>query len=328
MIAASPTSRQGSGIRRAAWIALLATSLAGACSARPQTDARLSGGGDRSAGREPASASPSAESSANGSQDSDRFTPPSRVPRRPRRIAESLTAVHWALNDEVGSWLREGEPLTRATKHRFAILSLYQQKVYRRLARRPRAGRRVVRLVPGWVRPAARNNFFAGRALFKSVTPVKPPVRMKTYRPEPPKRLLKYHRASHRRYRVPWKVLAAINLIETRFGRLMGPSSAGALGPMQFLPSTWRQYGNGGNIRDARDSIMAAGRYLRAHGGRRHIRRAVYAYNHSDEYVRAVLRYARTMKRNPKTFFSYYFWQVFVRTTKGDLQLTGPGADR
>jgi membrane-bound lytic murein transglycosylase B len=123
-------------------------------------------------------------------------------------------------------------------------------------------------------------------------------------------------------------VLASVNFVESKFGRLLGPSSAGAQGPMQFIPSTWDAYGNGGDINDPHDAIVAAARYLNASGAPEDMRGALHAYNRSWAYVDAILIYAREIKRDPRNFLSYYFWQVYVRTTEGDMQLTGPGRDR
>ncbi|HYZ79709.1 MAG TPA: hypothetical protein VE571_00490, partial [Solirubrobacteraceae bacterium] len=85
--------------------------------------------------------------------------------------------------------------------------------------------------------------------------------------PPPAPTLLGFFRASQARFGVPWPYLAAIELVETRFGRIRGPSSAGAQGPMQFLPATWAQYGHG-SINNPRDAIMAAARLLVANGAR------------------------------------------------------------
>jgi murein DD-endopeptidase MepM/ murein hydrolase activator NlpD len=96
-------------------------------------------------------------------------------------------------------------------------------------------------------------------------------------------------------YGIPWQVLAAINKVESNFGRNMGPSSAGAIGWMQFMPSTWLRWGTDGNgdgIADpwnAEDSITSAARYLAAAGGQTDIRRAVFSYNHADWYVNEVM---------------------------------------
>jgi membrane-bound lytic murein transglycosylase B len=149
---------------------------------------------------------------------------------------------------------------------------------------------------------------------------------MKTHRPDRYRVLLRAYRRGERRFDVPWEILASVNFIESKFGRLLGPSSAGALGPMQFLPSTWDIYGRG-NIMDPKDAIMAAARYLNASGAPRRMRDALFAYNHSDAYVDAILTYASEISKRPRSFHAYYFWQVFVVTTRGDVQLTGPGRD-
>src|SRR5207253_4972275 len=100
-------------------------------------------------------------------------------------------------------------------------------------------------------------------------------------------------------YGVPWQVLAAINKIESNFGQNMGPSSAGAIGWMQFMPSTWLRWGvdaDGDGVADpwnAGDAVHAAARYLAASGGQNDISRAVFSYNHADWYVREVLDLAQ-----------------------------------
>jgi len=100
-------------------------------------------------------------------------------------------------------------------------------------------------------------------------------------------------------YGIPWQVLASINKIESNFGQNMGPSSAGAVGWMQFMPSTWLRWGvdaDGDGIADPwnpTDAIFAAARYLAAADGQTDISRAIFAYNHADWYVRQVLDLAR-----------------------------------
>ncbi len=96
-------------------------------------------------------------------------------------------------------------------------------------------------------------------------------------------------------YGIPWQVLAAINKVESNFGRNLGPSSAGAIGWMQFMPSTWLRWGvdaNSDGVADPAnpaDAIYSAARYLPAAGGEYDLRRAVFAYNHADWYVNEVL---------------------------------------
>ncbi len=100
-------------------------------------------------------------------------------------------------------------------------------------------------------------------------------------------------------YGIPWNVLAAINKIESNFGQNMGPSSAGAIGWMQFMPSTWLRWGvdaDADGLADpwnATDAVYAAARYLAASGGQMDISRAIFSYNHADWYVREVLDLAQ-----------------------------------
>ncbi len=100
-------------------------------------------------------------------------------------------------------------------------------------------------------------------------------------------------------YGVQWQVLAAINKVESNFGRNMGPSSAGAIGWMQFMPSTWERWGvdaNGDGVADPwspDDAIAAAARYLAASGGATDISRAVFSYNHAQWYVDEVMQLAQ-----------------------------------
>jgi len=138
--------------------------------------------------------------------------------------------------------------------------------------------------------------------------------------PPAPEVLLGYYREAQQAYGIEWQYLAAINLIETNMGRIRGLSSAGAQGPMQFMPATWASYGHG-DVNNPHDAIQAAGRYLKAHGAPQNMSRAIYAYNPSNLYVRAVQLYAQQMFANERAFLGYYSWQVYVQTTGGAVLL-------
>jgi soluble lytic murein transglycosylase-like protein len=112
------------------------------------------------------------------------------------------------------------------------------------------------------------------------------------------------------RYGVDASYLAAINFIESKFGRVNGPSSAGAVGPMQFLPSTWTEYGQGGNINDPHDSIQAAARYLQHNGAPYNMRNAIWHYNNSFDYVDSVEAFARAFRSNPGWLDRMYYWDT------------------
>ena len=116
---------------------------------------------------------------------------------------------------------------------------------------------------------------------------------------------LPIYQAAGIEYGVRWEVLAAINEIETDYGRNLNVSSAGALGWMQFMPPTWEMYGTDAN-KDGRkdpynpvDAIFAAARYLKAAGYEQDVRRAIFAYNHADWYVDSVLLRARLIAGVP-----------------------------
>jgi soluble lytic murein transglycosylase-like protein len=117
--------------------------------------------------------------------------------------------------------------------------------------------------------------------------------------------LLPIYQAAAMEYEVPWQVLAAINEIETDYGRNLNVSSAGAQGWMQFMPSSWQAYGVDAN-NDGRkdpynpaDAIFAAARYLKAAGAKQDIRQAIFAYNHANWYVDSVLLRAKLIRALP-----------------------------
>jgi hypothetical protein len=122
--------------------------------------------------------------------------------------------------------------------------------------------------------------------------------------------LLPIYQAAGAAYGIPWQVLAAINEVETDYGRDLNVSSAGAEGWMQFLPSSWLQYGmdaNGDGYEDPynpADAVFAAARYLAAAGGRANIRSAIYSYNHSQAYVDSVMLRAQLLGGTPPELLS------------------------
>jgi murein DD-endopeptidase MepM/ murein hydrolase activator NlpD len=117
--------------------------------------------------------------------------------------------------------------------------------------------------------------------------------------------LLSIYQAAGIQYGVRWEVLAAINEIETDYGRNLNVSSAGALGWMQFMPGSWQAYGVDANGDDREDpynpvdAIFAAARYLKAAGAETDLTKAIFAYNHADWYVDSVLRRARLIAGLP-----------------------------
>jgi membrane-bound lytic murein transglycosylase B len=219
------------------------------------------------------------------------------------RLAAELTRAETALRD----------PATPA--RRLPGLGRAQQRHYRALVRQPRLRAEVLPLLPPALRRVAEANVLAGAELRALSRPARRLPRWRIVAPAPAAVLLAHYRSAEARLGVPWEYLAAIHLVETRMGRIRGTSSAGAKGPMQFLPSTWRRYGGGGDIHATGDAVMAAARMLRATGAPAEMGRALHAYNPSRRYVRAVAAYARQMRADPRAFLGYHQWQVYYGDT-------------
>lgn len=199
-----------------------------------------------------------------------------------------------------------------------------QQQAYRALAAHPGWLPRVLARTSGRVRAAVEANAAAGAAL-ASLTPTgsDAPDRLPDWQilaPEPAAALRSFYDEAERSTGVPWAYLAAIHLVETRMGRIRGPSSAGAQGPMQFIPATWADYGDG-DIQSNHDAIQAAGRYLASRGAPTDMDRALFSYNNDDRYVAAVKAYASVLLADPRTYAGYYQWQVFYATRDGAVLL-------
>jgi hypothetical protein len=286
------------------------------------------GGGD--AGAPVAPHGSAGERAAAPHEDAARLTaaprPDAPLPLAPDRLAERLARTHHSLHLAIGRWLARGARRTRPPRE-VTLDALYQQRIYVRLASKERLTRAVLAQLRGPVAAEARDTLAARRGLDALTAPV-PRRRFETGPTRPARVLLAYYRAAERRFGVSWQVLAAVNFIESAFGRLRNESTAGASGPMQFIPSTWEVYGMGGDVDDPHDAIMGAANYLHASGAPEDYGRALYAYNRSWAYVGAVLSYARRMRRDRYAYFAYHSWQVFVQTPSGIRRLTGPGIDR
>jgi hypothetical protein len=128
---------------------------------------------------------------------------------------------------------------------------------------------------------------------------------------KPVSALRSYYNEAYRRYGVDSSYLAAINFIESNFGRVNGPSSAGALGPMQFEPGTWVEYGQGGNVNDPHAAILAAARLLVANGAPYDMRNAIWHYNNSYDYVDSVEAFARAYRADPAFLDHMYYWNTY-----------------
>ena len=233
------------------------------------------------------------------------------VPSNPAQTAASLARVERAL---------------RAPKTRPAAvnrLGWEQQNAYRALSAHPHWLEDVVARLPADVRPIVIANERAGSDLQALGGEGPRPRHLPDWHivsPPPVEVLRAYYDDAEAASGIPWAYFASIHLVETRLGRIRGTSSAGAQGPMQFIPETWARYGQG-DINDNRDAILAAARLLQANGGPGDMSRALFRYNNSDRYVEAVESYAQLMLSDERAFLGYYGWQVYSATTDGTFLL-------
>jgi transglycosylase-like protein with SLT domain len=200
------------------------------------------------------------------------------------------------------------------------------QAAYLTLVDHPEWDSTVLAEVPGSLRDPIWHNAAAARELRAMVTrlPAIVPA-WQIVEPLGATQLRTYYAQAQRRFGVPWFVLAAVHLVESRMGRIVGHSSADAQGPMQFLPGTWAHYGLGGDVWNNCDAILGAANYLAAHGAAdgtdAGLDKALYRYNNDSRYVRAVRHYAEVMQADQRAFMGYHAWQVYYRTTLGEVLL-------
>lgn len=224
------------------------------------------------------------------------------VPRSPAALAESWRVNERSLGDAVAGWDKSGPPPAE-----LVAAARYQQYVVRTLSADPGLARQVESRAP------SVTNDVAARVDLNRLARGTPPAkgRPRIVAAATAASLLGWYLEAERRFSIRWQLLAAINFVESAFGRVGNTSGAGAQGPMQFIPATWRAYGLGGNVHDPHDAILGAANYLARSGGARHERDALLHYNHSTLYVDAISRYTNQMARDPKSFYGYYCWRVY-----------------
>ena len=259
--------------------------------------------------------------------------PPTATPTQsPARTPAPVATPSWdqlpvAANDpaELASQLAMVESAIRDPNLAGAHLTWMghlQQLAYSRLQDFPDWKDAVLSALPEETRAAVNASLEAGKQLRLLNGPI--PKNLPDWKIVEPKSvdvLLGYYKEAEGEFGVPWYYLASVNLVESRMGRIRGLSSAGAQGPMQFIPSTWGQYGNGGDINDDHDAILGAARYLKAAGAPGNMQKALFAYNHSQAYVNALLDYGNVMKADPSAYRGYYGWQVYYPTLDGAMLL-------
>jgi hypothetical protein len=232
-----------------------------------------------------------------------------RLAPNPAQLADDLVADEHAIRDP-----STGEAALVTAAHR-------QQAAYRAIGQHPEWDATTRPRIPAALLDVYDRNVDARRAL-NAITPSRTTLpAWRIVPPAPAEQLLGFYHQAESETGVAWNYLAAINLVETRLGSIDGVSTADAQGPMQFLPSTFVAYGQGGDIHSPRDSIIAAGRYLAANNFVNDRDHAIYRYNHSSDYVRAVNQYAALIGGDPAAFTGYYRWDVYCRTTAGDVLL-------
>lgn len=207
----------------------------------------------------------------------------------------------------------------------FAALAHRQQVLYRRWSHHSDWDAAVLKQLSANQRSAAERQVQARREFLAMHRNRPAPAQLPAWRivaPRPAAELLSHYKEAERQTGIDWATLAAINLVETGMGRLQGLSVAGARGPMQFLPTTWDEPGIGaGSIDDPGDAIAAAARYLVRRGGPENLPQAIWGYNNSWNYVRAVQTYAALMREDPSRFHQFHQWQIHYASPDGDLWL-------
>ncbi|MER6507916.1 lytic murein transglycosylase [Nonomuraea sp. NPDC001636] len=321
-----PKPRTGRG-RTLACLLLVSSAVAGtsgcgatATTAAPSSPSPASSSVPSSGSAKATDAAPAATASAGASAGQALPAPGAPLPTDPARLATALRDTTTALNAAIDRW----RPSTGAPPRDVELLALYQQRLYRHAARHRALADRAFARLPAALAAQAKDNVSALRGLLALTRPIKPSAVFKVQAARPAAELLGHFKRAERRFGVEWEVLASVMFVETKFGRVRADSHAGAQGPMQFMPATWRAYGLGGDVQNPRDAVMGAANYLHASGAPRDYRRALHAYNPSQTYVDAVLLHARQMRRDPRAYYAYYNWQVFVLTTAGERRLTGP----
>jgi transposase-like protein len=230
------------------------------------------------------------------------------LPKHAPALAQDLTDTSRTLRAAINTWRRDGDPSTGDAPPEVTALAARIERIHRELAPRERRTRRALTRLRGRVKAEARDVIAARRALdvLNAPRPGQKPPKIRRGPPEPADVLRSYYRKGRDRSGVSAILLAAVNLIESDFGRVRNDSVAGAQGPMQFIPSSWDAYGRGGDVQDPHDAILGAARYLAAAGARHDEAGALYAYNPSSLYVTAVSRYARVMRRDALAYYAFY----------------------
>jgi membrane-bound lytic murein transglycosylase B len=229
------------------------------------------------------------------------------IPTDPAELAEGISASDEDLSAAIPLWRDSGKA---GVPEDVSVDAAYLEDAARLLAERPElAPETLERLEPALANQVG--DMTAAAADFsKLFGGADVEVELETQEPRPLPELIGYYDEAERRFGVGAEYLAAINLTETKFGRVVSDSSAGAQGPMQFIPSTWKAYGLGGDVQDPHDAIVGAANYLSSSGAPGDYDRALLAYNPSRAYVDAVKRYAGLIAADPDAIWLLYAWEA------------------
>ncbi len=233
------------------------------------------------------------------------------LPDDPAELVAELVRVDAALRD----------PATPADE--LPDLGHTQQMIIRLLGRHPEWDVEVFTVAPLEILDDLTDHLSARRAFADLSSGYDTPTKIPAWEivdPAPLDDLLAFYTEAEEATGIEWEYLAAINLVETGMGRIVGLSTAGARGPMQFIPSTWDEVGEG-DIDDPHDAIAAAARYLVRRGGPDDMDAALWGYNNHDAYVEGVQRYASILRRDPRNLVGLYNWEIHFFASAGDLWL-------
>ena len=225
----------------------------------------------------------------------------------PLDLAGQVTQNDASLRSAIDACRATGDPPTSAAPSDVVDRAATLQDQISLLGDHPNLAARVLPHL-GPFRSEIRRLYLARRALLRLAAGTQH-KKLKLGQRPPLADLVRFYGEAERRLGIGATYLAAIHFVETKFGRVVNNSVAGAQGPMQFIPSTWAIYGHGGNIRDPHDAILAAARLLRANGAPGRYGPALRDYNPSGLYVQAVTQYARLMNSDPYAIYFLYTWE-------------------
>jgi membrane-bound lytic murein transglycosylase B len=226
----------------------------------------------------------------------------------PQGVADQISQNDAELRQAIDTWRSAGDPPAGPPPSDVLDRSAELQDEVALLGDHPSLATRVIPVLSGTLRGEINRLYAARRSLLRLSAGAKHKKLKLGQRPSLAD-LTSFYDEAERRFGVDASYLAAIHLVETKFGRVVSNSVAGAQGPMQFIPSTWAIYGHGGNIRDPHDAILAAARLLRANEAPARYGPALRAYNPSGLYVDAVTRYAREIAKDPYALYYLYCWE-------------------